>query len=739
MKVMILMGGGDVGGAKTHIMSLTKEVAKDHEIKLISFRDGPFPQETKKEGIDVEVISTSNVFKARKRLVEIADKMQAQIVHCHGAKANLMGVLLKAKRDLPVMTTVHSDYRLDYLGSPLKQFSFGSINTIALRFIDFYQPVADRMAKTLIQRGFDPYRMFTIYNGMDLNDPVQDFDRTAYCKEKYNYDVTDDMVLCGIAARLTAVKDITTTLKAFAVAVKNKPRLRLFIAGEGEDKANLQKMAEEYGVSDKVVFCGWVNPINEFFAAMDVTLLSSISETFPYSILEGIGEGCVSVCSDVGGMSELIDSGENGFIFQPRDYETLAKQLEILADDDELRKTFAIRLLKKAKEKFSLQKMRQTQIENYQTVIEKFERLKRQKDGVVICGAYGRGNAGDDAVLKAIVQELRSFDKNIPIWVMSRRTDETRLEHRTNAIYTFNVLSAIKILKKSEIYINGGGSLIQDVTSTRSLRYYLFTISQAKKKGCKVIMYGCGIGPVNIEANRKKACKIINENVDIITLRDDNSKQELIKMGITRPDVRLSADPTLILTASPQYRIDEVLEKEGIPKDGNYICFGLRKWKDFYAVSDEIAKAAEYAYNQLALTPIFLPIEYPNDLEPADAVCEKLNCPYYKITTRFPIEITIGILARMKTVVGMRLHSLMFAAGRGVPVVGLSYDVKVDSFLKYIASSSCISIAEVTSEKLCVMIEDCVTGKLDEKVLKTANMLIERENENIKAVMELIH
>lgn len=737
MRIMVLMGGGDVGGAKTHIMSLNKSLSKDHHIKLISFRDGPFPEEAKEEGIDVEVISTPNVWKARKRLIEIADEMQPDVIHCHGAKANMMGVLLKGKRKIPVMTTVHSDYRLDYLGTPLKQFSFGTINAIALRMIDFYQPVADRMARTLVERGFDPDRMFTIYNGMDLTSPIQNFDRTSYCREKYGVEVTDDLVLCGIAARLTAVKDITTTLKAFALAVKEQPRLRLFIAGEGEDKVNLQKMARELKIENTVVFCGWVNQIKEFFAAMDVTLLSSISETFPYSILEGIGEGCVSICSDVGGMSELIDSGENGFIFQPRDYVTFGKQLARLASDDELRKTFAKRLYIKAKEQFSLKKMCETQIKNYQSVVEKFKRQQLKHDGVVVCGAYGKGNAGDEAVLKAITQEIRQLDPNMPIWVMSRRPNETRVQHRTNAIYTFSIIQVAKRMRRANVYINGGGSLIQDVTSSRSLWYYLYSIAQAKKCGCKVIMYGCGIGPVNQKGNQKRAAKVINEAVDIITLRDDNSREELRRMGINKPDIRLSADPTLILKAASRARVDEILEREGIPADQKYICFALRKWKGFDSIVGEIALTAEKCYEKYGLTPLFIPVEYPNDIEPADRVAEKLHCPYFKIMKRFPLDVTIGILSRMETVVGMRLHSLMFAAGRGVPVVGISYDVKVDSFLKYIASDTCIKMEQVESERLMIMIGNCISGKLNDKVAQTAAKLAQRENGNIAALQEL--
>lgn len=738
MKIIHMMGGGDVGGAKTHILSLVRELSRSNQVRLISFREGPFPQEAKEAGIAVTVLGGHNLIRVRRQLLKIIDEIKPDIIHCHGGRANLMGALVRLSREVPVMTTIHSDYRLDYLGNPLKQYTFGAANTIALRFLDYYQPVADRMARTLIKRGFDPERLVTIYNGMDFDEPITQFDRTKYCKEQWDISITPENVLVGIAARLTAVKDISTAIRAFSKAAERQPQLRLFIGGTGEDEQKLRKLAQALGQGDKIVFCGWVNPVDKFFAAMDITVLSSLSETFPYSILEGVREGCVAVCSDVGGMSELIDTEENGYIFDPGDVDALAESLAKLAGDAELRRSFSQRLLAKAKREFSLKKQVETQMQNYQRLLAKFARRSRKRDGVVICGAYGKRNAGDDAILKAIVQEMRTIDPEMPITVLSRRPQETKLVNRTNALYTFNFPAFLLRFLHAKLYINGGGSLIQDVTSTRSLYYYLFTLQSAKKAGCKVMMYGCGIGPVSGTINRKNAAKVMNRYVDIITLRDDLSREELARMGVMKPEIRLSADPTLILVPATKEKTDAILHREGIPPDGQYICFGLRRWRGVDSVLDEIAYAAEYAYEKHGLIPLFLPIEYPSDLEPARLVAERLRCPYFSVTSRLPIEATISILSRMRMVVGIRLHSLMFSAGRGVPVVGLSYDIKVDGFLKYIGTRSCVPLAETTVQRLKPLIDACATGQMDEEVQRTALMLTAREIENINAARQLL-
>ena len=441
MRIMHVMGGGDVGGAKTQIMNTVTGLSRNNDVMLISFRAGPFADEARERGIDVRVIERHNPFRAARTMRDLVDAFKPDIIHCHGGRANLMGAMVRRSRQVPIVTTVHSDYRLDYLGSPLKQYTLGTANAIALRFLDFYQPVADRMARTLIERGFDPERIVKIYNGMDFDRPKGEFDRVAYLRDTYGAEIEDGDVLCGIAARLTAVKDIATTIRGFAEALKSAPQLRLFIAGDGEDEDMLKKLCDQLGVRERVTFCGWVSPVMPFFRAMDINLLSSVSETFPYSILEGVCAGCATICSDVGGMPELIDTGENGYIFPVGDDKRLAEYLVRLGNDAELRQKFADALYEKASRDFSRDKMCERQMENYRHLLARFHRPKNERESIVICGAYGRGNAGDDAILEAIVQEMRQLDPERTICVMSRRPKETRLIYRTNAIYTFNVFS----------------------------------------------------------------------------------------------------------------------------------------------------------------------------------------------------------------------------------------------------------------------------------------------------------
>ena len=187
----------------------------------------------------------------------------------------------------------------------------------------------------------------------------------------------------------------------------------------------------------------------------------------------------------------------------------------------------------------------------------------------------------DSAILEAILQEMRSIDPDMPITVLSKDPRSTRLTYRVRAVHRSNFLAWHAAMWNSRLYINGGGSLIQDVTSRRSLWFYLANIRAAKRAGNRVQMYGCGIGPVTRESHRSLAAKIINKYVDVITLREPDSLEELRAMGVTEPEVLLTADPALILQKAPDDETDSVLLRAGIPPHGNYLCFALRRWKGF--------------------------------------------------------------------------------------------------------------------------------------------------------------
>ena len=739
MKVIHLISGGDSGGAKTHVLSLLQHLNRTITAQLVCFRDGPFAQEARSLGIPVEIMGGNNIPRLRRRLTEYIRSGGYELIHCHGSRANMVGALLRKTTGLPVVSTVHSDYRLDYMGRPFARLSFGAINAWALRKLDYRIGVSDAMVDLLISRGFAPDRFYSIYNGIDFTPAPPQGDRLPYLRS-LGADVDEDSVVVGIAARLNPVKDMSTLIRGFALARRDCPRLRLVIAGDGEEREKLGNLAKELGVEKEVTFAGWISGgMDRFYSALDINALTSLSETFPYALTEGARFHLATVATAVGGIPYLIDQDVNGYLFAPGDAEDLGRRLAALGMDDALRRDMGEKLYAKASRDFSIQKTVDTQLRIYQEILRRSRRERKARDGVVICGAYGRGNAGDDAILDAILQEIRSLDPDMPVTVLSKDPAATRLTYRVRSIHRSHILSWRKAMRKSVLSLNGGGSLIQDVTSRRSLWYYLYNIRSAHALGCRVQMYGCGIGPVTREKHRRMAARTLNSCVDIITLREPDSQAELQAMGVTSPQILLTADPALTLRAATEDETDSVLLCAGIPPHGKYLCFALRRWPGFEEAAPALRAAAAYAYETYGLTPVFLSVEKHLDPGAGRIAADGLSVPHYFLDDAGKAGTIIGALSRMEAVVSMRLHALIFAAGQGIPLVGIVYDPKVSSFLRYIGQEQFADLSALTEDKLCRMIDRAVEQSHDTAAQAAAvRKLQEMEHRNVRAAQSLL-
>ena len=706
MKVIHLISGGDSGGAKTHVLSLLQNLNQTITAQLVCFRDGPFAEEARSRGIPTEIMGGNNIPRLQRQLKAYIRAGGYQLIHCHGSRANMVGALLRRSTGLPVVSTIHSDYRLDYMGRPLSRLTFGTINAWALRHLDYRIGVSDAMVDLLISRGFPPDRFYAIYNGIDFTPPPAQGERLPYLRS-LGVDADEDSVVVGIAARLNPVKDMATLVRGYAAACRTCPRLRLVIAGEGPEREKLGALAQELGVN--VTFAGWISGgMDQFYSALDINALTSLSETFPYALTEGARFRLATVASAVGGIPDLIDSGVNGCLFQPGDWQTLGEHLAALGSNDTLRRQLGEKLYEKASSKFSIQKTVDTQLHIYQEILRRHSRPKATRDGVVICGAYGRGNAGDDAILEAILQEMALIDPDMPATVLSKEPKSTRLAYRVRSVSRTNMFAWHSAMRHAKLYINGGGSLIQDVTSRRSLWFYLLNIAVAKRCGCKVQMYGCGIGPVTRENHRRLAARVLNRYVDVITLREPDSREELRAMGVTKLEILLTADPALTLRKAEDDQIDSVLLRAGIPPQGRYLCFALRQWRGFEEKAPLFGAAARYAYKTYGLIPVFTAVEKHLDPAAARLAAQGLDIPHYFLDDAGGAGTIIGALSRMEAVVSMRLHALIFAAGQGIPLAGVVYDPKVSAFLRYTGQDNFTSLENLTEAALRAMIDRAV-------------------------------
>ena len=736
MKIIHLIGGGDTGGAKTHVHSLLTYLGQVVEVRLVCFRKGIFSDEAEALGIPTTVMQHSVPWCVA-ALQKLIREEGFDFIHCHGAKANVIGAMLRPLVHAPVLTTVHSDYRLDYLGRPFASVFYGSANKAALRLLNYRVCVSNPLKQKLIERGFDPGRMFSIYNGLDFSHEVPRVDRQAFFAG-FGYAVAPDDVIVGIAARLDPVKDIPMLLRAVAAARERGARIRLAIAGDGKQRSELEALANELGIRADVFFLGWISDLDRFYGALDINALSSISESFPYALTEGARARLATVATSVGGVPDLIEHGANGFLVEPGDTDAFASALVAYAKDPALRARMGQALYDTGRQRLSVIATGERQLEIYNTIHRYGKWRSGTRDGVLIGGAYGFGNAGDDAILEAVLQEMRAIDPNMPITVLSRRPRETRRSYGVSTQHSFDLIRMARVLRRTKLYLNGGGNLMQDVTSRMSLWYYLYTLWSARRRGAAVQMYGCGIGPILVPGDQKLAARTINRNVDIITLREPDSLQVLQQFGVDQPEILLAADPVIRLQAASAFQVERFFETHDLRPDGRYIAFILRRWRGFEDHVRAFSAAAYHAWSRYGLTPVFLCIN-PRDLDAVRLVTEQLTVPFHLIDEQMPAAMSIGFLARMQAVVSMRLHGLVFAAGQGVPLVGVSYDPKVRAFLDYIEQDNYVELADADAKALCAMIDRAMSlsGQKDELRRRT-ELLYAREDNNQIAAARLL-
>lgn len=362
------------------------------------------------------------------------------------------------------------------------------------------------------------------------------------------------------------------------------------------------------------------------------------------------------------------------------------------------------------------------------------------KKNIVISGYYGFDNSGDDAILKAIVDELKNADKNLDITVLSKDPSLTRKIYGVKSMDRFSFKEVRNALKYSDLLISGGGSLLQDITSARSLLYYLAIMAYGKILGKKVMVYANGVGPINGKINRFLT-KLILDRVDLITLRDKDSLDYIRDLKVKNKNVYLSADPVYTLESSDQNIIMNIFEKEGLDFNKKYIGISLRDWKHSENLEENIILGVKHILENYSQDILFIPMHYPEDLAISNRIKEKFESDRVNVLEgKYQVEEIMGIIENMDILIAMRLHSLIYAAVNHIPMLGISYDPKVDGILKTLNIENIVDVHNFTSEEFIKAIDKIVkdSDRVRERLKMREPYLKRRALENVKMALELL-
>ncbi len=315
---------------------------------------------------------------------------------------------------------------------------------------------------------------------------------------------------------------------------------------------------------------------------------------------------------------------------------------------------------------------------------------------VTIFGYYGFANAGDEAILTAIVQQLRSRQSDLRIIVSSGNPAVTAAAHHVEAI-PWNQISEIKnAIESSALVIIGGGGLFHDYWGTDpdtmltdrhwGVSYYAGCAVLAGLYQKPLMFYGVGVGPLESE-HSIRLTRAAFECASVITVRDEESKTCLADIGISIDQISVTGDAAFAYRPDTGTQLADVVEHKSRLLHP-ILAVAVRPWNVGVSAAffhREMAAALDLFIEQTGGSAVFFPFqEIPGELEDDRATAQRIvenmrSADRAQIVPPLSPEQICGAFQGCDLLFGMRLHSLIFAALFGLPSVALSYDPKINS------------------------------------------------------------
>ncbi|WP_432402364.1 polysaccharide pyruvyl transferase CsaB [Wukongibacter sp. M2B1] len=352
---------------------------------------------------------------------------------------------------------------------------------------------------------------------------------------------------------------------------------------------------------------------------------------------------------------------------------------------------------------------------------------------VFIFGYYGFKNLGDEAILSSLVKMIREQDSTTEICALSYNTKYTENIHKINGVSRNSFRDILSAIKNSDLVISGGGSLLQDVTSSRSLLYYLTIISIAKFFKKSVLFFCNGFGPIRNKHNRYLAKTIINK-VDRIVLRDPKSKKLMEEIGVTK-QIEVTIDSTFSLEGIDKKKAMDILQNECIPTDKPLVGISVRPWYIDESFIKTMTSLADYIASK-GLSVVFVPMQVSKDDEISRKIMDGMKNESYILKKEYPPEEILGIIGTLDIMIAMRLHALIFSCIKKIPMIGLEYDPKVQTFLQMVEQKNGGKVEQLDYINLCIEFDNLWDRRYDES--KKLGEINEKLQEMIKRNRDIL-
>jgi L-malate glycosyltransferase len=350
------MSGDLWAGAEVMVYNLLKGLMqyKDLCLSVILLNEGKLAEELRCLNIPLEVFDEGNIsfLKLLLGINHSIKRLSPDIIHSHRYKENFLAYTASLTRGTIFLETMHGMPEISNYSS-LKHALVTKINfSLTSHCFDKVVAVSDDIRTTLVnQHGFDKHKVLTIHNGVDI-------------PNKYLADESQAFVI-GSSGRFSPVKDYPLMIEVAKIVCDKANNTRFELAGDGIEKERLLKTIDNYRLSNLFLLRGFQNNISSFYQELNLYISTSLHEGIPLSVLEAMAHGLPIVASKVGGLSEIITDGIEGYLVESRKPEAFAEKCLILNKNIKLRQKMGMAARDRVINYFSLEKMAENYFQLY--------------------------------------------------------------------------------------------------------------------------------------------------------------------------------------------------------------------------------------------------------------------------------------------------------------------------------------------------------------------------------------
>jgi glycosyltransferase involved in cell wall biosynthesis len=369
-RILFVIDGMEFGGGERVFAQIMNGLPPDRYAPFLA--SGPqasFYEAIAKAGVKTFAVDFSNRFRPGlvRELMAILRKEQIHIVHGQGARAEIFARLAsRLAGPVRYISTVAMPVE-GYDVGPAKRLLYRVLDGFTERWVERFLVVSAVLKKTLIERHrIPPSRVLLIYNGIETDTYRPEEMAPVRERLRREFAIAEGDPLIGAIGRLVWQKGFHDLLEAIPLVLRDLPRARFLLVGDGPLKTDLQEQARSLGIGDRLLFAGHRTDIRDLLSAMDTVCIPSLLEGFPMVTLEAMAMERPLVATAIDGILEQIVDGVEGLLVPPRNAPALAQAMVRLAADPALASTLAAAARLRVVRDFSVRKMIDATIEVYE-------------------------------------------------------------------------------------------------------------------------------------------------------------------------------------------------------------------------------------------------------------------------------------------------------------------------------------------------------------------------------------